>query len=84
MTIYYFDEKAKKRYNAAHKNDDTRIDGIKIYRDGIVTTPFAEFEANRDRKRDILGIDKRLWSHSFDKVGTRELIGFVEKLYPRA
>lgn len=77
MTIYYFDELAKKRYNAAHKNDDTRIDGIKIYRDGIVTTPFAEFEANRDLKRDILGIDKRLWSHSFDKVGTRELIGFV-------
>jgi signal transduction histidine kinase len=77
MTLYYFDEKAKKRYNAAHKNDDTRIDGVKIYRDGIVTTPFAEFEAHRDRKRDVLGIDKRLWSHSFDKVGTRELIGFV-------
>lgn len=77
MSIYYFDEKAKKRYNAAHRNDDSKIDGIKIYRDGIITTPFAEFEAHPDKKRDILGIDKRLWSHSFDKVGTRELIGVV-------
>jgi signal transduction histidine kinase len=77
MKIFYFDENAKRRYNAAHKNDDTKIDGIKIYRDGVITTPFAEFEANRDKKRDILGIDKRLWSDSFDKVGTRELIGVV-------
>lgn len=77
MRVFFFDQNAKKRYKAAHKNDDTRIDGIKIYRDGIITTPFAEFEANSDKKRDVLGIDKRLWSHSFDKVGTRELIGYV-------
>ena len=77
MTIYYFDEQGKKRYNSAHRKDGSRIDGIKVYRDGIVTTPFAEFEANSDRKRDILGIDKRLWSHSFDKVGTRELLGLI-------
>jgi signal transduction histidine kinase len=77
MKIYYFDEKAKKRYRGAHKNDDSTIDGIKIYRDGIITTPFAEFESHRDKKRDVLGIDKRLWSHSFDKVGTRELIGVL-------
>jgi signal transduction histidine kinase len=77
MRIFYFDENAKRRYNAAHKNDDSTIDGIKIYRDGVITTPFAEFEAHRDKKRDILGIDKRLWSGSFDKVGTREFIGIV-------
>ncbi|HXQ35670.1 MAG TPA: sensor histidine kinase [Anaerolineales bacterium] len=77
MTIYYFDEQGKKQYNAAHRKDGSRIDGIKVYRDGIVTTPFAEFEADPDRKRDILGIDKRLWSHSFDKVGTRELLGLI-------
>lgn len=77
MKIFYFDENAKRRYNAAHKNDDSKIDGIKIYRDGVITTPFAEFEADRDKKRDILGIDKRLWSDSFNKVGTRELIGVV-------
>ena len=76
--IYYFNEKAKKKYNAVYKNEDYRVDGVKIYRDGLITTPFAEFEAHRDRKRDILGIDKRLWSGTFDKIGTREIIGIIE------
>lgn len=78
MKLFYFNENAKKRYNAAYKNDETRIDGIKIYRDGIVTTPFAEFQQDSDKKRDILGIDKRRWSAAFNKVGTKEVIGVLD------
>jgi signal transduction histidine kinase len=78
MKIYYFDERAKRRFSVAYKKDDTKIDGVKIYRDGIVTTPFAEFEADRNKKRDILGIDKRLWSDIFSKIGSREIIGVVD------
>lgn len=78
MRIYYFNESAKKKYNAAYKNDDTRIDGIKIYRDGIIATPFAEYEGDLGKKRDILGIDKRRWGGAFDKVSTREIIGVLD------
>lgn len=78
MKIFYFDEAAKRKYHTIYKGDDTKIDGVKIYRDGIVATPFAEFEADRNKKRDILGIDKRRWNQSFDKVGSREVIGIVD------
>ena len=57
---------------------NNRIDGIKIYRDGIIATPFAEAEANPDRKRDILGIDKRLWQDIFNRISTREIIGILD------
>lgn len=78
LRLFYFNEKAKLKYNRAYKNDDYRVDGIKIYRDGIITTPFAEFEQKRDKKRDVLGIDKRLWSGAWDKVGSREIIGILD------
>ncbi|KFF16996.1 sensor histidine kinase [Chryseobacterium sp. JM1] len=78
IKIFYFNESAKRKYNAAYRNDDTRIDGIKIYRDGVITTPFAEYEADTDKKRDILGIDKRRWRGTFDLIGTREVIGVVD------
>jgi signal transduction histidine kinase len=78
MKLFYFDESAKKQYHAKYKNDETRIDGIKIYRDGLITTPFAEFEAHPDRKRDILGIDKRLWRDIFNRLSTRDIIGIVD------
>jgi signal transduction histidine kinase len=78
MRLYYFDESAKKQYHAKYKNDETRIDGVKIYRDGLITTPFAEFEAHPDRKRDILGIDKRLWRDIFNRLSTRDIIGIVD------
>jgi signal transduction histidine kinase len=78
VIFYYFNEAAKRKYHAAFKNDDTRIDGIKIYRDGVLTTPFAEFESHPDKKRDILGIDKRLWRDIFNRVSSREIIGIVE------
>lgn len=75
MQLYFFDAKARKSFKDRFKDEE--IDGIKIYRDGIITTPFAEREEDSDKKRDILGIDKRLWRSLFDKVGTREIIGIV-------
>lgn len=75
LTLYYFDQPAKSKYKK-HFNSD--IDGIKIYRDGIITTPFAEYVADQNKQKDILGIDKRRWSGFFDKFGTRDLIGYVE------
>ena len=78
LKIFYFDDAAKKRYNLAYKNDDTRIDGMKIYRDGVIATPFAEYHSSLDHKRDILGIDKRRYGSAFDKVSTREIIGVLD------
>lgn len=75
MKLYYFDGKARSAFRK--KFPDAEIDGVKIYRDGVITTPFAESEDNPDKKRDILGIDKRMWQSLFDKVSTRELIGII-------
>lgn len=77
LRLYYFDESAKKKFNRIYKNKDYKIDGIKIYRDGLITTPFAEFESSQNKKRDILGIDKRLWSDFLNKVSSREIIGIL-------
>ena len=76
MRLFYFDEAARKKYRRDFPNN--QIDGIKIYRDGIITTPFAENEEDADKKRDILGIDKRLWQDIFSRVSTREIIGIVD------
>lgn len=76
--LYYFNLQAKRDYNKAYKNNiDHRIDGIKIYRDGLITTPFAEYESDRDKKRDILGIDKRIWTDAFNRISSREVIGII-------
>lgn len=76
MSVYYFDAQARRRYSKEFPNN--QIDGVKIYRDGIITTPFAESQEKDDKKRDVLGIDKRLWENIFDRVSSREIIGFVE------
>ena len=78
LKIFYFDENARRNYYGKYKDVNNRIDGIKIYRDGIIATPFAEAEANPDRKRDILGIDKRLWQDIFNRISTREIIGILD------
>lgn len=78
MKLYYFDPNAKRVFNKVYKNDDTRIDGVKIYRNGLVTTPFAEYQSHPDQKRDVLGIDKRLWRDIFNRISTREVIGIVD------
>jgi signal transduction histidine kinase len=75
--MYYFNQEAKSNYKKLYKGDE-KIDGIKIYRDGLITTPFAEYEAENIYKRDILGIDKRRYSGFFDKVSSNDLLGFVE------
>lgn len=76
LKLYYFDQAAKKKYKSSFVN--AQIDGIKIYRDGIITTPFAELEKEDTKKRDILGIDKRRYSGFFDKVSSSDLIGILE------
>ena len=76
MRVYYFNEDARTRYRKEFPNNE--IDGIKIYRDGIITTPFAESRGKKDEKRDVLGIDKRVHENIFDRVNTREIIGIVE------
>lgn len=78
MTLYYFDEVAKRKFNKVYKKSGRHINGVKIYRDGVLATPFAEFESNSYKQRDILGIDKRLWESTFDKIGSKEIIGLVD------
>lgn len=75
LTIHYYDQKAKTRFN---KLTDDRIDGIKVYRDGLIATPFAEYAENRNEQKDLFGIDKRRWSGFFDKLSTRDLLGWVD------
>lgn len=76
-SLYYFDQLAKRKFKDKFKLD---IDGIKIYRDGIITTPFAETEASIERQKDILGVDKRRYSGFFDRLNSRDLLGFIELL----
>ena len=73
FTIYYYDQEGKKNFT---KED--RIDGIKVYRDGIIATPFAEYKSSRDEQKDLFGIDKRRWSGFFEKLSTRDIIGWVD------
>lgn len=76
MSIFFFDEAARRNYRKAFPNDP--IDGFKVYRDGIIATPFAETNENPDQKRDILGIDKRVYQDIFNRIGTREFLGVIE------
>lgn len=76
MRLFYFDRQGKERYRKAYAG--ASIDGVKIYRDGLIATPFAEYALDRDKERDVLGIDKRRWSGFFDKINSRDLLGFVE------
>ncbi len=75
LHVYYYDQKAKIQFR---KLTDEGIDGIKVYRDGIIATPFAEYYADRNEQKDLLGIDKRRWSGFFDKIGTRDLFGWID------
>lgn len=75
MEFYYLDKNEIRKYKTSYKGD--RIDGIIIYRDGIIATPFAENESSLEKKRDILGIDKRRYSGFFDKISSNNLIGYL-------
>ena len=76
MEIFYYDQIAKIRFKKQYY--DGKIDGIKIYRDGIITTPFAESADHIDDKKDLLGIDKRRYSGFFEKISTRDILGWVD------
>lgn len=76
ISVYFFDASARRKYKLAFPNDP--IDGFKIYRDGIIATPFAEEQQNPDAKRDVLGIDKRLWQDIFSRISSREFLGVIE------
>lgn len=83
FSLYYYDKEGKKNFN---KENEDRIDGIKIYRDGIIATPFAEYKSSRDEQKDLFGIDKRRWSGFFEKLSTRDILGWVditEELNPK-
>lgn len=75
LNFYYFNQADKNKYKSHFK---TEIDGIKIYRDGLITTPFAEYGDGQNDLKDILGLDKRRWSGFFDRLGTRDLLGYIE------
>jgi signal transduction histidine kinase len=78
LKIFYFDQKAKKALRVYGKISPKLISGIKIYRDNIITTPFAETEEEPDKQRDVLKIHQRLWQGIFDKITTRDLVGILD------
>ena len=75
MKLYFFDGDAIKKFRAKYLE---RIDGVKVYRDGVICTPFAEAEPHLEKKRDILGIDKRRYGDAFNKISTTEVIGMID------
>ncbi|WP_179414549.1 sensor histidine kinase [Mucilaginibacter sp. E4BP6] len=77
MDFYYFNADAQTQFKAKYKNTSNYIEGVKIYRDGVISTPFAEYESVLDKRRDILGIDKRRFQEAFDKLSTRQFIGII-------
>lgn len=76
--LYYFDQYAKGNFNKSYRGEGVKIDGVKIYRDGVLATPFAEYNSDSNKTRDVLGIDKRRWSGFFDRLGQRDIIGIVD------
>ena len=74
LSLYYFDQNAKRQF----KQTDSNIDGVKIYRDGIIATPFAEYNSDRNAQKDLFGIDKRRYSGFFEKISTRDIIGWLD------
>lgn len=76
LTLLYYDKLGKSRFKSA--DSPSQIDGVKVYRDGLIATPFAEYKSNRDEQKDLFGIDKRQWSGFFDKLSTRDLLGWVD------
>ena len=78
LQFYYFNAEAQKDFKTQYKGTQNNIEGVKIYRDGVICTPFAEYESVVDKRRDILGIDKRRHVEAFDKLSSREVIGIVE------
>ncbi len=76
MRVYYFDESARRIFRKMFPNEI--IDGFKVYRDGIIATPFADSTNDPDKRRDVLGIDKRIWQDIFSRISSREFLGIID------
>jgi len=79
--IYHFNSDDKRKFKLAYRAKELKIDGFKIYRDGILATPFVEtasVDDGVDSYRDVLGIDKRRWSNFFGKISSHDFIGIIE------
>lgn len=77
MELYYFNPDSQKQFRTLYKNTENYIEGAKVYRDGVICTPFAEYESVLDNRRDILGIDKRRYRDAFERLNTREFIAII-------
>lgn len=76
LSLNYYDKAGKDRFYKLYPED--KIDGVKIYRDGLIATPFAEYKGDSNEKKDLFGIDKRQWSDFFTRLSTRDIIGYVD------
>lgn len=76
LHLYYYDNAAKLKFHKMYPEE--QLTGIKIYRDGLLTTPFVDSQDHIDKQKDILGIDKRRWSGFFDKISSRDLLGWID------
>jgi hypothetical protein len=48
--LYYFNQYEKGNFSKNYHGAELQIDGIKIYRDGILATPFAEHQAEQNHQ----------------------------------
>ncbi len=76
LRLYYYDNAAKQKFRKMYPEE--KLTGIKIYRDGLLTTPFVDSQNHIDNQKDVLGIDRRRWSGFFDKISSRDLLGWID------
>lgn len=76
LRLYYYNNAAKLKFRKTYPEE--QLTGIKIYRDGLLTTPFVDSQNQIDNQKDILGIDKRRWSGFFDKISSHDLLGWID------
>ena len=75
LLLHYYDQEAKIRFKKNYPHNE--IDGIKLYRDGLITTPCINNTVHKDKQKDIFGLDQRRYSGFFEKISSRDLIGRV-------
>lgn len=78
LELYYFNDAAQSAFKAKYESSKNYIEGVKLYRDGVICTPFAEYESSLHKRRDILGIDRSRQTEIFNKLSTREVIGILD------
>lgn len=78
LELHYFNESAQSAFKRKYDVSKNFIEGVKLYRDGVICTPFAEYESSLHKRRDILGIDRSRQTEIFNKLSTREVIGILD------